>query len=66
MKTLIPLILSTLILWLTCYLSCAPWYLYLIMWPIGLGFGFLFTVAVFWILGVKSKKKSDLKRTWEQ
>lgn len=65
MKILLLISAPTLILWITCLIVGASWYWFLIVWPIGLAFGFLLTVAVFWALGVKSRRKSNLKKTWE-
>jgi hypothetical protein len=63
MKFLMILVAPVLVFWIACFIVGASWYYYMIMWPVGLVFGFLFLAVFFWIKG--SSKKTDLKRTWE-
>lgn len=63
MKSLITFFLPLAILLAVCSANHAHWMYFIFSVPVGLIFGFLFTVTMFWILGTK-RRNIDLKKTW--
>ena len=66
MKFLSLLLSPVVVLWIACAIVKAAWYYYLIAWFVGLGFGVLLIIGLFWLIMHRGEsKRPDLKRTWE-